>query len=107
MHAQLLEPGSVYREHVADIARVGGDLSAVHEFARSSFQRVLQAFLISLAGPEREHACTPIREKPRSECTICVQRTRNLANNLPEESLACFTGDAFLNAAQQLESVEF
>jgi hypothetical protein len=38
---------------------------------------------------------------------MCVQCARDFANYLPKERLAGFTGDAFLDAAQQLECVQF
>src|SRR4051794_18635120 len=82
LDAQLFEPRSIDWKHVANVTRVGRDFASVHVLTRCSFQRVLQALLITATGPKREHAGAPARQESGCERGMCVERAREITDDL-------------------------
>src|SRR5262249_26410889 len=105
LYSHRLEPGSINGKDITDIARVRGDLTTIDELAGRALECILQAFLVATANPEGQHARPPPGQEPRCEGPVSIQSTRQFADNLLEKRFPGFAGNAFLDAAQQLECV--
>jgi len=100
VNAQFLEPIAIDREDVADIACERSDAAVVDELAGRAGQGIVVAFLVAAIHPECQHLRAPVGQQPRCECSVGIERERDVTHDLPEECLAALAGDALLDTTQ-------